>query len=127
LTERPKREDNTTDGQPDQPQPARGDQAERGIGLAVQDLTRQISSRWKLPAALSGVMVTGVVPLSPAADAELQHGDVIIEINRTPVRTVGEYRQLTATVRPGDVLTFYLYGPRTGQRTLRTLRVDVPQ
>jgi serine protease Do len=127
LTERPKREDNTTDGQPDQPQPARGDQAERGIGLAVQDLTRQISSRWKLPAALSGVMVTGVVPLSPAEDAELQHGDVIIEINRTPVRTVGEYRQLTATVRPGDVLTFYLYGPRTGQRTLRTLRVDVPQ
>jgi serine protease Do len=126
LTERPRREDDAGD-QPDQPQPAHGDQPGLGIGLSVQDLTRQISSRWKLPAALSGVIVTGVAPLSPADDARLQHGDVIIEINRTPIRTASGYRQLTATVRPGDVLTFYLYGPRTGQRTLRTLRVDAPQ
>jgi serine protease Do len=126
LTERPRRGDDAGD-QADQPQPAHGDQPDRGIGLSVQDLTPQISKRWKLPVALSGVIVTGVAALSPADDAELQHGDVIIEINRTPIRTASQYRQLTATVRPGDVLTFCLYGPRTGQRTLRTLRVDVPQ
>jgi serine protease Do len=126
LAERPRREDDAGD-QPEEPQSANGAQPYRGIGLSVQDLTRQMSSRWKLPASLSGVIVTGVAPLSPADDAELQHGDVIIEINRTPIRTASEYRQLTATVRPGDVLTFCLYGPRTGQRTLRTLRVDVPQ
>jgi serine protease Do len=126
LTERPRREDDAGD-QADQPQPAHGAQPDRGIGLSVQDLTPQISRRWKLPAALSGVIVTGVAPLSPADDAELQHGDVIIEINRTPIPTASQYRQLTATVRPGDVLTFYLYDPRTGQRTLRTLRADVPQ
>ena len=81
----------------------------------------------RFTAALSGVIVSGVAPLSPADDAELQHGDVIIEISRTPIRTASEYRQLTATGRPGDVLTFYLYEPRTGQRPLRTLRVDVPR
>jgi serine protease Do len=126
LTERPRREDDAGD-QPDQAQPATGAQPDRGIGLSVQDVTRQMSSRWKLPAALSGVIVTGVAPLSPADDAELQHGDVIIEINRTPIRTASEYRQLAATVRPGDVLAIYLYAPRTGQRTLRTLRMNVPQ
>jgi serine protease Do len=126
LTERPRREDDAGD-QPEQAQPAHADQPDRTIGLSVQDLTPQISSRWKLPAGLSGVVVTGVAALSPADDAELQHGDVIIEINRTPIRTAGGYRLLTAAVRPGDVLTFYLYDPRTSQRTLRTLRVDVPQ
>jgi serine protease Do len=126
LTERPRRADDEGD-QTDQTQPAQGEQADSAIGLSVQDLTRQISSRWKLPSTLAGVLVTRVAPLSPADDAELQHGDVIIEINRQPIRTASDYRRLTATFRPGDVLTFYMYGPRTGQRTLRTLRMDAPQ
>jgi Do/DeqQ family serine protease len=126
LTERPARESGTG-APPDQPTPVSGEAPGGGIGLSVQELTRQAFGRWRLPPSLSGVIVTGVNPLSPAEDADMQHGDVIIEINRAPVRTTNEYRQLTAKVRPGDVLTFYVYGPRTGQRTLRTLRVDAPQ
>jgi S1-C subfamily serine protease len=97
---------------------------ERGIGVSVQELTRQMRTRWKLPAALSGVMVARVTPLSPADDADLRHGDVIIEINRMPVRTAGDYRHLAAAARPGDVLTFYVYDPGTGQRALHTLRAE---
>jgi S1-C subfamily serine protease len=81
-------------------------------------------TRWKLPAALSGVLVTRVAPLSPADDADLRHGDVIIEINRTPIRTAGDFRQGAAAARPGDVLTFYVYDPGTGQRTFHTLRAE---
>lgn len=127
LTERPGRD--ALPARPTgRPAPsADGDQPDRRIGLSVQELTRQSTTRWKLPPALSGVMVSRVAPLSPADDADVQHGDVIIEINRSPVRTVREYRALTANVRAGDVLTFYLYGPRTGQRTFRTLRMDAPQ
>jgi serine protease Do len=97
---------------------------ERGIGLVVEDLTRLVRTRFKLPDALSGVLVTRVTPLSPADEAELRHGDVIIEINRTAIRTAGDYRQLAAAARPGDVLTLYVYDPGTGQRALHTLRAE---
>jgi S1-C subfamily serine protease len=70
------------------------------------------------------VIVTRVAPLSPADEADLRHGDVIIEINRTAIRTVGDYRQVAAAARPGDVLAFYIYDPASGQRALHTLRVE---
>jgi serine protease Do len=97
---------------------------DRGIGVTVQELTRQVRTRWKLPEALSGVMVSHVAPLSPADEADLHRGDVIIEINRAAIRTAGDYRRVATVARPGDVLTFYLYDPATGQRALRTLRAE---
>jgi len=33
-----------------------GGGCDRGIGISVQELTRLIRTRWKLPAALSGIM-----------------------------------------------------------------------
>jgi serine protease Do len=122
LVERPLR-----DG-PDAPSPpAPADAAkddDRGLGVGVQDLTRQMRARWKLPSALSGVMVTRVAPLSPADEADLRHGDVIIEINRAPIRTAGDFRQAAAAARPGDVLTFYVYDPASGRRGVHTLRAE---
>ena len=125
LTERPPREGE--DAAPANPKDTVPGRRHSGIGLDVEELTRQVASRFKLPTSLVGVMVAQVEPLSPADAADLQHGDVIIEINRKPVRTAAEYRQLTAAARPGDVLTFYLFEPETGQRALRTLRVERPQ
>jgi S1-C subfamily serine protease len=52
---------------------------------------------------------------------------VIIEINRQPVLTASDYRRVAAAARPGDVLAFFLYEPETGQRVLRTVRVERPQ
>ena len=121
LVERPLRDK----PEPSPPPPAVPSiDGERGIGVSVQELTRQVRARWKLPPALSGVMVTRVAPLSPADEADLRHGDVIIEINRTPIRTAGDYRQVAASARPGDLLTFYVYDPAGGERTLHTLRAE---
>jgi serine protease Do len=122
LVERPPRDE------PESPAPAAlaapPGEGERGIGLSVQELTRQVRTRFKLPDALSGVLVTRVAPLSPADEADLRHGDVVIEVNRTPIRTAGDFRQVTAAARPGDVLTFYIYDPGSGQRALHTLRAE---
>ncbi|MGE5199581.1 MAG: PDZ domain-containing protein, partial [Rhodospirillaceae bacterium] len=121
LVERPPR---------DEPEPSEAPPAvpskdgERGIGLSVEDLTRQIRARWKLPQALSGVLVTRVAPLSPADEADLRHGDVIIEINRVPIRTAGDYRQAAAAARPGDILALYVFEPASGLRTIHTLRAE---
>jgi serine protease Do len=119
LVERPLRD------APEQAKPAvPSKDGERGIGVSVQELTRQVRARFKLPDGLSGVLVTRVAPLSPADEAELSHGDVIIEINRTPIRTAADFREVAAAARPGDVLTFYIYDPGTGQRALHTLRAE---
>jgi serine protease Do len=115
------RDEPETPAPPAQAAPARDD---GGLGVSVQELTRQARARWKLPPALSGVLVTRVAPLSPADEADLRHGDVIIEINRAPIRTAGDYRQVAAAARPGDVLTFYIYDSATGQRALHTLRAE---
>jgi serine protease Do len=126
LTERPPREGDQAGAE--RPRPAASPRPKHdGIGLLVQDLTRQTVTRFQLPPALAGVLVTEVDPLSPADAAELQHGDVIIEINRKPVLTSSDYRRVAAAARPGDVLALYLYEPETGQRALRTVRVERPQ
>ena len=126
LGERPARV--AEDGRPaGRTSPAGAETGPAIIGLSVEDLSRHVRSQWRLPASLSGVMVSGVVPSSPADDAELRRGDVIIEINRAPVRSAVEYRALAAGVRPGDALALFLYDPRTDQRSIRTLRIDPRQ
>ncbi len=40
-----------------------------------------------------GGVVTGIDAASPAADSDLRPGDVIVQVNRQPVRTVAEYRR----------------------------------
>jgi len=122
LVERPLRDDPEP---PSPPAPAdAAKDSDGGLGVSVQELTRQMRTRWKLPSALSGVMVTRVAPLSSADEADLRSGDVIIEINRTPIRTAGDYRQVAAAARPGDVLTFYIYDPASGRRAVHTLRAE---
>jgi hypothetical protein len=37
---------------------------------------------------------------------------VLLEINRHPVRSIDEYRALTADGDAGDILTLYVYNPK---------------
>jgi len=126
LAERPVREEDDADAAGhDAGAPARP--RHDGVGIEVEDLTRALVTRFKLPQALVGVLVRDVAPLSPADASELQHGDVILEVNRRPVLTAAEFRQIVAAARPGDVLALYLYEPDSGLRALRTVRVERPQ
>jgi serine protease Do len=45
---------------------------------------------------------------TPAAEAGIQRGDVIREINRQKIRSVGDYERLTRDVKDGDRLTVLL-------------------
>ena len=65
-------------------------------GLHVENLTPEIAQQLGLPSGASGVVVANVDPSSPAAAANIQHGDVIEEVNRKPVHNVEEFRQALA-------------------------------
>jgi len=122
LAERPQRERRPAgdEGQAPQPSSQRGS----GLGLTVRELDRDFAARFKLPDGMQGVIVSRVEPMSPAFDAEIERGHVLLEINRHPVRSVDDYRRLTANARAGDILTLYVYKPEVDQRTLDTVKIE---
>ncbi len=63
------------------------------IGVEVEDLTPQIARQLDLSPTTRGVVVVSVEAGSPAADAGLRRGDVIMEVDRKSVSTVSEYRR----------------------------------
>jgi serine protease Do len=66
--------------------------AHKTLGVAVQNLTPQIAQQLGVKAG-AGVVVTRVEPGSAAAEAQIQTGDVIREVNRKPVRNAEDFRQ----------------------------------
>ncbi|HJU12438.1 MAG TPA: DegQ family serine endoprotease [Candidatus Binataceae bacterium] len=62
-------------------------------GLAVQTLTPQIAQELGV-AEQRGVVVSGVLPDSPAADAGLQTGDVILRMDHNKVTSAREFAEL---------------------------------
>lgn len=64
----------------------RPQEGRESLGLEVQDLTPSIARQLGLPPNTFGVVVTAVVPGSPADEAGLRRGDVIQEVNRQPVQ-----------------------------------------
>ncbi|MGB0006853.1 MAG: PDZ domain-containing protein [Candidatus Sulfotelmatobacter sp.] len=63
-------------------------------GVQVDELTSDIRQQLGLKPDVKGVVVTNVAGDSPAADAGLQQGDVIEQINRQPVNSVADYQRL---------------------------------
>ena len=61
-------------------------------GVAVDNLTADIARQLNLPPQTTGVVVVQVRPETAAATG-LRRGDVIEEVNRRKVSTVGEYEQ----------------------------------
>jgi serine protease Do len=75
------------------------------LGVAITELTPDIVEHLELPAGTKGVVIADVEDGSPAAEAGLQSGDVIQEVNRKPVRTVSEF-QAQLSRRGSDPLLF---------------------
>jgi serine protease Do len=94
------------------------------LGLSVRELDAATSSRLGLPSGLRGVVVWRVDAVGAAADAEVERGDVILEVNRRSVTSLADYDQVVGAARSGDVLTLYLYKSLAARRRLSTLRVD---
>lgn len=61
-------------------------------GVKVEALTADIAQQLRLPMSTKGVVIDSVDQSSDAADAGLQQGDVIQEVNHKPVTNVQEFR-----------------------------------
>lgn len=77
------------------------------LGLAVQNVTPEIAEGLGLD-RMAGVVVTGVEPQSPAAEAGLRPGDVVLEVNRRKIGNVTELQKTLDEEKPGSNLLFLI-------------------
>jgi serine protease Do len=81
--------------------------AKSTLGVEVRPITPDIARQLNLRSP-DGVVVARVDDGSPAAEAGVQRGDVIREINRQKVNTLADFERLTKDVKDGDRLTVLL-------------------
>jgi serine protease Do len=83
------------------------------LGLEARPLTPEIARQLNLRTT-EGVVVARVDEDSPAAEAGLQRGDVIREVNRQRIRSLQDFERATQGLKAGDRVTVLLQrGPQS--------------
>ncbi len=71
-------------------------------GLGLSDLTPGLRGQLQAPQDVHGAVVGSVKPGSPADNAGLQRGDIILQVNRQPVQSAADAAQLLGKVGQGQ-------------------------
>jgi serine protease Do len=94
---------------------------ERGLlGVQLQPMTDEIAEALGLE-EIRGALVAAVTPDSPAADAGMEAGDVILRYRNREIETLRDLPRLVAATRPGEEVEIEVH--RGGER--ETLSVEI--
>ena len=75
------------------------------LGMVVQDLTPELARHFGL-SETSGVVVTQVENGSPAAEAGIRAGSIILEVDRQPIRDLKNLQRKIESYEAGDAILF---------------------
>jgi serine protease Do len=92
------------------------------LGLAVADLTPDARQQANVPEQVHGVVVENVRPGSPADDAGIQPGDVIVEVNRKPAQSASQFASAVHEDSGGKDLLMLVWSK--GNASYRTIHPD---
>jgi serine protease Do len=93
------------------------------LGVNIQPVTPELAKEFNLPDA-NGALIGGVQPETPAAEAGLRAGDVVVEVNGKSVSDFRQFRLLISQTAPNTKVTLKVLRdgkPRTLNATLGTL------
>ncbi len=75
-------------------------EVQRGqLGVLVQDITQELAQAFDLDETAGGALVAQVMPGSAAENANIQPGDIIIAMNKKPIRNASDLRMRVGLVR----------------------------
>ncbi|MBI1195402.1 MAG: PDZ domain-containing protein, partial [Gammaproteobacteria bacterium] len=94
------------------------------LGIAVQDLTPDLSLAFGLPEDSHGAVVVKVTDDTPAAKAGIRSGDIITALNGDEIRNSTELRNKIGLLRVGDKVALKI--ERDGHETTLTTEIAEP-
>ncbi|RKX26441.1 MAG: DegQ family serine endoprotease [Candidatus Zixiibacteriota bacterium] len=95
------------------------------LGVYIQDVSEEIAQAFDLEDN-KGALVSEVVPDSPAEDAGLQTGDVIVEVEGREIETATELRSTIASAGPDSKVKMKVL--RDGRTEYKNLRLgELPE
>jgi serine protease Do len=89
--------------------------------MQVQEITPELARNYDL-ARSSGIIVVEVADGSPAAEAGLIPGDIIIEIDKQPAANLETFNRLLTSFKEGHIILFLI--DRDGTTIFVTLTVN---
>jgi serine protease Do len=93
-----------------------------GFGLSLGDLTPEIARRLHVPVETRGAFVENVEPFTPASEAGVNQGDVILEVNRNAVSSASAAASELRRISSGQPAFLLLL--RNGNRVFVEMRKE---
>jgi len=84
--------------------------SEDDLGLRVSEITPDSARRYNIDET-EGVLIDAVDSNGQGADAGLRPGDIIKEIDRVPIRSIQQYRQIVRDAKKGETVILYVRRP----------------
>ena len=89
------------------------------LGVYIEDLSPEIAQKFGVK---QGVLITKVIKDSPAEKGGLKSGDVIVEFNGKPVKSVSDLQLRVINTKPGEKVKIKVI--RDGQEKVLTVEID---
>lgn len=77
------------------------------LGMTVSALTKELARRFNI-SETEGVVVVSVEQEGPADKADVQEGDLILEIDHKPIKTLDDYQSQIEKVKKGETVPFLI-------------------
>lgn len=99
---------------------ATGQASHARLGVAVQEVNQSLADSFKLDKP-EGALISSVDPTSPAEQAGLQSGDIILRADGKPIVASGDLPALIGAAKPGQKITLEIW--RQGEVLKRTAQL----
>ncbi len=106
-----------------EPEKTASDDSHERIGIQVTELTPQVRQMERLKADVNGLLVVHVKEVSAAADAGIQEGDIITQVNGQKVGSTEDFGKVVSRAKKGDYLKLYVYHPRANVSTFALVKI----
>ena len=87
--------------------PVTAETSSSDLGLELEEITPEMARRFGISIE-EGLLITRVNYNSPAAEAGLRRGDIILEVDLEKVTTIGDFNRKIQGYKPGDGIVLFI-------------------